>query len=392
MRVFFVVGEESGDLLGGELIEALRARSSEPLEIAGTGGDRMAGQGLDPLFPLSDIAVMGFTAVVARLPTIVRRISDCVAAIAAFRPDVVVIIDSPDFTHRVAARVRRRAPEIPIIGYVSPSVWVWRPGRARKMARYVDHLLAILPFEPEVHRRLAGPPCSYVGHPLLTRIDLLRPAPGERVPLAEADRPVLLVLPGSRRSETSRLLPPFAATLERIAARIPNLEIVLPAVRHLEAEIRGAVEAWPVRPAIVTAEAEKLKAFRRAHAALAASGTVSLELALAGVPMVIAYKVDIIYATLRKLTGITPVISLPNIILDEKVVPELVEENARPAILEQALVPLLGETAERKRQLDAFVRLDDLMRLDDGERPAERAARIVGETVAARRSQPLVRA
>lgn len=377
MKIFFVVGEESGDLLGGELIEALRLRCPDSIEIAGVGGERMAALGLQTLFPLSEIAVMGFTAVVARLPLLLRRISDCVAAVQEFGPDVVVIIDSPDFTHRVASRVRKLMPGIPIIDYVSPSVWIWRPGRARKMARYVDHLLAILPFEPDVHKRLEGPDCSYVGHPLLTKMDRLRPKDGEREEFSKTKRPVLILLPGSRRFETSRLLKPFARTLEIISEKYPNLDLLLPAVAHLEDEIRRSVETWPVRPTIVVGEQEKYNAFRCAHAALAASGTVTLELALSGIPMVVAYKVDIIYSSLRKITGITPVISLPNIILDGPIVPELVEENAEPDILAAALAPLLIDGPERKRQLDAFARLDEIMRLENGERPSDKAAEIV---------------
>ncbi|MEM8813559.1 MAG: lipid-A-disaccharide synthase [Pseudomonadota bacterium] len=378
MKVFFVVGEESGDLLGAELIEALR-RLAPDVSIAGSGGPRMAAQGLQPLFPLSDIAVMGFTAVVARLPTLVRRINNCVEAVLASEPDVLVIIDSPDFTHRVASRIRSQAPTIPIVAYVSPSVWVWRSGRARKMAGFVDHLLAILPFEPEVHRRLNGPPCTYVGHPLLTQLDRLRPNEGERRGLETIDRPVLLVLPGSRRSEISRLMKPFADTLERVVPEFPTLDLVLPAVDHLEADIRAMVRDWPVQPEIVSGEAAKLDAFRRAHAALAASGTVTLELALSGVPMVVAYKVDIVYASLRKLSGVTPVISLPNIILDEEVVPELIEEKAEPDIMAEALAPLLTDSPERSRQIGAFRRLDDLMRLEDESRPADKAAGVVFE-------------
>lgn len=379
MKIFFVVGEESGDLLGGELIEALRLQYPDTLEIAGAGGERMAAQGLKPLFPLAEIAVMGFTAVVARLPILMRRITDCVTAIRQFGPDVVVIIDSPDFTHRVAARVRKHMPDVPIVDYVSPSVWVWRAGRARKMAHYVDHLLAILPFEPEVHQRLQGPPCSYVGHPLLTKLDRLRPSDGEREPFAEAASPVLLILPGSRGSETSRLLKPFSETLTRIAETFPTLELILPAVAHLEEDIRKSVAEWPVKPTIVTGEAAKQKAFRRAHAALAASGTVTLELALSGVPMVVAYKVDVIYSSLRRISGITPVISLPNIILDGPVVPELIEENAKPEILAAALEPLLTDGPERRSQVEAFTKLDDIMRLQDDERPADKAARIVAQ-------------
>ena len=180
LKVFLVVGEESGDQLGARLMAALR-RQDETIAFGGVGGDRMAGEGFASLFPLHDIAVMGIGPVLRRLPTILRRIRETVAAVVAARPDVLVIIDSPDFTHRVARQVRARLPDLPVVDYVSPSVWAWRPGRARRMAAYVDRLLALLPFEPAIHARLGGPATSYVGHPLIDRPEVLRPAPGERL-------------------------------------------------------------------------------------------------------------------------------------------------------------------------------------------------------------------
>src|SRR5215212_7288470 len=200
LTVWLIAGEESGDQLGAKLMPALKMLlGPTAVAFAGVGGEAMAAQGLRTLFPLSDIAVMGIGAVVARLPSIVQRVYRTVDTIVGGRPDAVVIIDSPEFTHAVAKRVRKRRPSLPIVNYVSPSVWAWRPGRARRMRPYVDHLLALLPFEPAAHQRLGGPITTYVGHPLIERLAELRPGPGERRPLGEG--PIeLLVLPGSRRS------------------------------------------------------------------------------------------------------------------------------------------------------------------------------------------------
>src|SRR5919205_568646 len=180
LRVFLIAGEASSDALGAKLMAALRAQG--PVAFTGVGGEAMAREGLRTLFPCDEIAVGGVE-IFRRLPHLLGRMREAARAVLASRPDVLVIIDSPDFTHVVARRVRRARPELPIVNYVSPTVWAWRPGRAKRMRRYVDHLLALLPFEPEVHRRLGGPPCTYVGHPLIERTHTLRPSPGERAPL-----------------------------------------------------------------------------------------------------------------------------------------------------------------------------------------------------------------
>src|SRR5690606_25452220 len=180
LRVFLVAGEQSGDALGARLMGALRARLGDRVTFSGVGGPLMGKEGLETLFPLADVAVMGPLSILPRLPRIIRRVHRTVDAAIAMRPDVVVIIASPEFTHAIARRIRRRCPSLPIIDYVSPSVWAWRPGRAKRMRRYVDHVLALLPFEPDVHLRLGGPPCTYVGHPLIERrtwLDTLDPAP-----------------------------------------------------------------------------------------------------------------------------------------------------------------------------------------------------------------------
>ena len=390
--ICLVAGEESGDLLGSELMRALNARLGEGVRYCGVGGERMTALGLTSFFDMSDVSVMGLSAVLARLPLIVKRVYQTVDATVAADPAVVVIIDSPDFTHNVAKRVRKRAPHIPIVGYVSPSVWAWRPGRARKMSVYVDELLALLPFEPAVHEKLGGPRTHYVGHPLGEKVADLRPAAGERLPI-DQDGKVLLVLPGSRRSEIDRLLEVFGETIALVKKDIPEIEIVLPAVSHLETRIREGTLRWAVQPEIVTGLEAKQAAFRRAHAALAASGTVSLELALAGVPMVVAYKVDWFFRRMKELNRVLKLASvnsfvLPNIILAEKAIPEFLDDEVQPDVLAGHLKNLLSGGQERDAQLAALSRLDTVIRLPDGHSQSQAAADVVLNAMTRKRAGP----
>ena len=368
-----VVGEHSGDQLGAGLIDAIRARRGDAVFV-GVAGERMMARGMASLFPLRDVAVMGLAAVLAHLPRIARRVYETVTAVVAADPDVLVVIDSPGFTHSVAERVARRRPDLPIIDYVSPSVWAWRASRARRMARVMDHVLALLPFEPDVHRRLGGPPCTYVGHPLIERLAELRPAPGERAKLSEGSQ--LLVLPGSRATEISRLMAPFGEAAGLIAEAVPNVTIRVPAVSHLRVEIEAAAARWPIRPEIIEGESAKFAAFRSAHAALAASGTVTLELGLAGVPMVVAYRVDPVARALKRFLKI-PSIVLTNLILGENVVPEFLDEASAPEVLARETAALLTDGPERRRQLAGLARIDTLMAPPGGRTPSELAAEIV---------------
>jgi lipid-A-disaccharide synthase len=376
MRVFLVAAEESGDHLGAALIAALRARRGGAVEFAGVGGEAMTAHGMPSLFPIDDLAIVGL-GILGKLPLILRRIRETAAAVVRARPDVLVIIDSPDFTHRVARRVRAAAPDIPIIDYVSPSVWAWRPGRARAMCGYIDHVLALLPFEPDAHARLAGPPCTFVGHPLSERIGSLRPN-AEEARRRLADPPVLLMLPGSRRNEIRRLLPIFAGALDLLARRSGPIELVLPTLPHLVDHIRAAASGWRTPPRIATDAGAKLAAFRTARAALAKSGTVTLELALAGVPMAAAYKVSALEAFVARRMIRVPSVILANLVLGENIVPEFLQEDCTPDALAAALAPLLADTPERRRQAEAFARLDAIMRIGEA-RPSEEAARVVIE-------------
>jgi lipid-A-disaccharide synthase len=370
-HIFLVAGEESGDRLGAPLMAAIRQRTPG-VRFSGVGGAHMAGEGLHSLFPLGDLAIMGFTKIVTGLPKILRRIRETADAVIASRPDVLVIIDSPEFTHRVARRVRKAAPEIPIVDYVCPSVWAWRPWRARAMRSYVDLVLALLPFEPAAMRRLDGPPCIFVGHPLGERVADFRPS-ADQAQRRLSDPPVLLVLPGSRSGEIERLAWAFGKAARLVSSRIGGLEVVVPSVPRLADQVRAAVKTWGVPARVVTDPAEKDTAFRIARAALTKSGTATLELALAGVPMVAAYKVPLSEAIVGRLMIKGASIVLANLVLGENVVPELVQGASAPPKLAMALLPLMSDTPERSRQIEAFARLDAVMEIGSAI-PSDRAA------------------
>jgi lipid-A-disaccharide synthase len=384
-RIFLIATEESGDRLGASLMKVLRQRLGGAVRFEGVGGQSMAREGLTSLFAIEELSIIGLSAVVRQLPMLRRRIRETATAVTEASPDILVIIDSPDFTHRVARRVRARDPSIPIIDYVSPSVWAWRPGRARAMCAYVDHVLGLLPFEPEAYRRLRGPPCSYVGHPLIEQIGVLRPGVDEQT-RRDAQPPVLLVLPGSRRSEIRHHMAVFGETLGRLQAEGMPFEPILPTMPHLQQAVTEAVKRWKVEPRIVVGEKEKKAAFRIAHAALAKSGTGTLELALAGVPMVAAYKAGAIEAWIvQSMIQVNSAI-LANLVIGDNVVPEFIQKNCTAEKLLPALREVLTDSPLRRRQLEAFARLDTIMSTGN-QSPSVRAADVVLATLRkARRS------
>lgn len=377
LRVVLIAGEHSGDALGAKLIAALRRLTNDNVTFSGVGGEEMAQQGFTSLFPLEDVAVMGPIAILKQLPVIVRRVHEAVDATVAANPDVLVIIDSPEFTHAIAKRVRKKAPQLPIINYVSPSVWAWRPWRAKRMRPYVDHVLALLPFEPAAHARLGGPPCTYVGHPLIERLADFRKAEADGLAerLRIAGKPVIVVLPGSRRSEVERLMQPFGEALDRLRLRGHAFEVVVPAVTSVRALIEEKARAWPITPHLVHGEADKLAAFRLARAALAASGTVTLELGLAGTPAVVAYRVDALAAQLRFLLQV-PSVVLTNLVAGKNVYPEYLQEDCVPEKLAAALAQLLEDTPQRAAQLEGLKEIPPLMAVPAGS-PSEAAAQVV---------------
>lgn len=377
LKLAVIAGEVSGDLLGADLVKALRARIAGDVSVIGVGGEALEAEGLNSLFDYSELSIMGISQVLAKLPKLLLRIRQTAQAIIAARPDILVIIDSPDFTHRVAKIVRSALPDLPIVNYVCPSVWAWKPERAVNMRPYVDHVLAVLPFEPEVMQRLGGPPTSYVGHRLASDEHVL----GIRANKIEKDTrgldvdfKTILLLPGSRASEITRLLPGFGDTARELRARHPDMRFLLPTVPRQEERVRSITASWSIKPEISVGPAAKWQAFQEADAAIAASGTVILELALAGIPVVSTYKADWLVRLMHKRIKIWTA-ALPNLVADYPVVPEYLNEAIRPGALARWMERLSTATLEREAMMAGFKTV--WQRMATREPPGERAARIV---------------
>jgi lipid-A-disaccharide synthase len=385
--LFIIAGEPSGDALGGALIAALRERTAGRLRIAGIGGEQMATQGLDSLVPLADLAVAGIAEVLPRAPLILRRVRETVAAIRTQQPDAVVTIDSSGFSWRIAQRLRRHGETLPLIHYVAPMVWAWRAGRARRMARWYDHLLTLLPFEPPYFEEV-GLAASHVGHPVLEsgadRGDAARFRAEHGI--AE-DELVLSVLPGSRGGEVRRLLPIFGEALRLLEPMVGPFRIAIPSVAHLTDTIAAGVREWPGRPLILRGQAAKYDAFAASRAALAASGTVALELALARLPMVVAYRLNpLTEAVLNRVVKVRQV-NLVNLLLEQTLVREHLGVAAcDPALLAASLVELIREEQVRSVHLAGY---DEAMRRlrGDGQSPSGAAADRILAIIAAHAEQ-----
>lgn len=380
LSLMLVCGEPSGDQLGGQLMAALKVVAGDSVAFSGVGGRAMAAQGLKTLFPLDDTAVMGLREVVPKIPVILRRVREASDFAEATRPDAVVLIDSPDFTHRIARRLKRRDPSIRTIDYVAPQVWASRRYRARDMKRNFDLVLALLPFEPPFFEKY-GLKTIFVGHPVIERAKFMTGGPELRARLGiAADAPLLCVLPGSRTSEIRFILPAFKAAVAEIARRVPGLVTIMPTVPHVATKVREAATDWPAPVHVVENEADKFAAFKAANAALAASGTVTTELALARTPMVTAYIVGgLTYALARWLFKL-PHFTLVNLLLERRAVPEFLQGEATAKALADAVVPLLTDRQAAARQIadldEASKRLGE-----GGEAPSLRAAHAIVDFV-----------
>jgi len=350
LRIFLVVGEPSGDALGARLMQALRQIAGPAeVEFAGVGGDAMIAQGLQSLFPMNELAVMGLFEVLPHARRLLRRIRETAAAAEAWRPDLVLTIDSPSFANRFVSRLQ--LPGVPRVHYVAPSVWAWRPGRVHKFKRNFDHILALLPFEPPYFDAV-GLPCHFVGHPVLE----YGADKGDGVAFRKAHgigegQPVIAVMPGSRRGEVARLAGTFGETLQLLSIDRPDIVAVVATVSTVAEPVQDAVARWPVRSIVVMGTAEKYDAMAASDVGLAASGTVALELTLAGVPSIIAYRVSPITAAIVRRLARVKYANLINLLLDRPVIPELLQERCTPALMAAALNDLMGEAGGR--QLEA---------------------------------------
>ena len=384
MKAFLIAGEPSGDRLGAALIAGLR-ELDPALEVRGIGGEGMAAQGLESLFSMSELSLMGIWEILPKYRALKRRIAQTAQAVIKAAPDVLITIDSPDFGLRVARIVRAAAPGIRTVHYVAPSVWAWRPGRARKMAQVIDHVLAILPFEPPL-MQAAGMSCDFVGHPVVSeRLASAADASAFRAAHGiAADAPLVLCLPGSRRGEVARLGPRFDEALMRLRDRLPEVRVVLPTVPGVADMVDAMVRRWPTAPVVVQGESDKRAAFAAADLALAASGTVSLELAANGVPMVIGYDMAPVSRALIGLLLKTDTVTLVNLVSETRAVPEFLGRHCQPGPMANALLRLLDDPEARAEQLAAMdLTMQRLGR--GGEPPGLRAARSVIAAVRAPR-------
>ena len=383
--IFLVAGETSGDNLAGRLMAALKRKTGGRVRFAGVGGPAMAREGLDSLFPMGELSLMGLAEILPHLPRILRRLRQTVAEIERLAPDAVVTVDSPEFSFRVARRIGHLG--VPRVHYVAPHVWAWRPGRARKLARCLDHLLALLPFEPRFFEG-TGLPCSFVGHPVLEAGAERGDGAAFRARHGIApDATVVSVLPGSRHTEVRRLLPVFAQAVGLLGRNRPELTVAVATVEAVRDEVATAVRAWPIPAIVVTEPEEKYDAFAASRAAVAKSGTVTLELALAGVPMVVCYKVSPVTAFLaRRLVNLHH-FSLVNLLADRQVAPELLQEACTPQAIVEALEPLLADEPARAAQLAGFREV--VGRLGGvAPTPSERAAEVVLEVIQRHNAAP----
>lgn len=382
MKVFLIAGEASGDRLGAALMVGLKQLRPD-VEFCGVGGPLMQAEGLDSLFPMDELSVFGIAEILPKYRALKARIAQCAREVLHTKPDVLITIDSPDFCLRVA-RLVKESSTIRTVHYVAPSVWAWRAGRAAKMARYVDHVLALLPFEPP-YMKEAGMACDFVGHPVVAEpIITKNEIAAFRAQYSLGEAPILLVLPGSRRSEVKRLAPVFGEALSILCAKHPELKVIVPAARSVADQVREATRNWPIELLILDAsqgdiefaETRKRTAFAAADVALAASGTVSLELAAANTPMVIAYRLQWLTWQIMSRMIRVDTVTLVNLVTKRNVVPEFLGPECRAEPIASALDDLLSARALRSKQLVAMVETMQLLG-HGSEAPGHRAARAV---------------
>lgn len=374
LHVYLIAGEPSGDVLGMRLMEGLKHIAGDrEIQFSGVGGPLMSGSGLDSLFAMDELTVMGLAEVLPRIPGILRRIRETADDIKTKKPDVVVTIDAPDFCFRVAKKLT--GSDMRIVHYVAPSVWAWRPGRAKKVAKLVDHVMCLLPFEPPYFER-AGVDATFVGHSILeSGADggdgkAFRDRHG-----ITADERVLLALPGSRMSEISRLVDIFGETIRRTTAITGPCRVVIPTLTSISNEVRVRTSDWD-NVLITDDAAEKYDAFAAADAAIAASGTVSLELAMAGVPSLIAYRVAPLSAFIAKRLIRVEYASIVNLILDKPAIPEFLQDDCTPENMTPALTDLLRAGRGRDTQIAEISKALDALKPGE-DRPSVAAARVV---------------
>ncbi|WP_299961826.1 lipid-A-disaccharide synthase [uncultured Roseobacter sp.] len=379
MRVFIIAGEPSGDRLGAALMAGLRQLVPE-ISFDGIGGTEMQAQGLVSRFPMAELSVMGIAEILPKYRALMARINQTAVDVIEAQPDLLITIDSPDFSLRVAKRVKASS-DVRTVHYVAPTVWAWRPGRARKMARMIDHVLALFPFEPPL-MTVDGMVCDFVGHPVVAEPQATADeARAFRARHGIGTAPLLLVLPGSRRGEVSRLGAIFGEAIAPVLARHPDLRVVVPAAAPVADLVQQAVAGWPVKAQVLDPRAqeaepaalEKRAAFSAADVALAASGTVSLELAAARTPMVVAYRMHWLSFRIIRAMALIDTVTLVNLVSETRVVPEFLGPACQPRAIGAGLLKVMAEPQAQRAAMELT-----MQRLGEGgEAPGLRAARAV---------------
>ncbi|MBY0273245.1 MAG: lipid-A-disaccharide synthase [Alphaproteobacteria bacterium] len=382
--IFLIAGEPSGDRLGADLIISLKR--NQGVRFMGIGGDAMKAEGLESLFPMEELSLMGIFSILRDLPNLLRRLRYTVKTIQEVKPDMVITIDSPDFSFRVMKRLHKLPSRPKLVHYVAPTVWAWRPGRARKIAQFLDHLLCLYPFEPPLFEKY-GLKSTFVGHPI-ARMTFKTP---------KRDPNLLCVLPGSRRSELKMLLPIFGETISLVKKEIPGLKVIIPTLPALKESIEKQVKTWPVEVSVVEGEDKRNEAFERAYVGLAASGTVALQLAAARLPFVVAYSLGVLSGKIAHILIKIPYVCMVNILLgfekgvltsdlltprgmtagsresnmdpaiksrDVKVgwIPEYIQENCQADKIARGLLQLFKDEKAREGEIKAMAQAVDLLK------------------------------
>ena len=378
MKIFIIAGEDSGDKLGAAVIDGLRDVLNAPPNFVGIGGIGMTSRGLQSIFPMSELSVMGFTQIASQYNKLRKRLNQTVSAILDEQPDILLTIDAPEFCFRVAKKIKFLNKKIPIIHYVAPSVWAWRPNRAKTISNYIDHVLALFPFEPPYFHNV-GLSCDFVGHPIVSEVtasedNIIR----FKNEFSLGDEPQILCLPGSRKSEIERIMPVFGKTLEKFSRVLPNVNFILPSTPHVYEYSKKYLEYFPKKTVFLTPEnigfkkyiAHKKASFKIADLALAASGTVSLELAANNTPMVIGYDMNYFSRQIIQLMMKTDTVTLVNLITSNRNIPECIGADFKSEILFLEMVRVFSNN---KNQINDFETTMNLLG-ENNEAPNKRAA------------------
>ena len=386
-EIFLLAGEPSGDVIGARLMRALHRQSTDrPLRFFGVGGQRMQEQGLKSLFPMEELSLMGFVEVLPHIPNLLRRLKETRREILSRKPAMAVTIDSPSFSLRLQKGLGGNG--LTRVHYVAPQVWAWRRGRAARLGAKIDHLLALLPFEPPFFKRY-GLPCSFVGHPIIE--EALRQGDGARFRRRYEqphDAPIICLLPGSRLGEIEQHMPVLKATSEKLCQRFPRLRLIIPTLPSLKPVLRPMVENWPIQPLILDERADRFDAYAASLLAIAASGTVTLELALSRLPHITIYRTGAITAWLARRMINVDHVNLVNLILNRPVVPEWLQEDCNPFRIAESAFRLMDDESLRDRQKASLSEVMGMLRGADDGSPSEQAARQIIDLLDRRRHLP----